>query len=110
MRAIAIELGVPPEAIDIETRAATTYDSVVHSATRLHAMGARRILFVSSPYHMRRAMLVWRSHAPDLEVRAAPVPASAFYGDRRSVLPQHVGAITHEYAALIYYRWKGYWR
>ena len=41
----------------------------------LHANGWRAILLVSSPYHMRRALLAWRRAAPDIEVIADAGPA-----------------------------------
>ncbi|MBI3087400.1 MAG: YdcF family protein [Candidatus Omnitrophica bacterium] len=110
MRAIAIELGVPPQAIHLESRAANTYEGVVSSAEYLRQAGARRILFVSSPYHMRRAWLVWRHYAPEFEVRCVPVTSSRFYGDGSRVLPKHLYAVLHEYLGLGFYRWKGYWR
>ena len=38
-----------------------------------------RILLVSSPYHMRRALLVWRKVAPDLVVVPTPPEQTQFY-------------------------------
>lgn len=110
MRALAMTMGVPPEAIELETRPVNTYEGIILTGRRLQQRRAGRILFVSSPYHMRRALLVWRHQAPWLDIRCSPIPISSFYGSQRRVLPKHIRAIVHEYMSLAYYWWQGYWR
>jgi len=57
MRSLAIENGVPPDAIELETRAANTYENATFSSQIAAHHGWHRVLLVSSPYHMRRADL-----------------------------------------------------
>jgi len=112
MRLLALALGVPSEAIVLETQARNTYENVVQTSRLLRERGWRSALIVSSPYHMRRVAMVYRKAAPDLAVRLTPIPFSIFYDTRdrpgRMAEPRQIRAILHEYASLVYYRWKGY--
>jgi uncharacterized SAM-binding protein YcdF (DUF218 family)/glycosyltransferase involved in cell wall biosynthesis len=108
MRDLARSLGVPDSAIVLETDAANTYEGIVNVHRILRDRGWTRVLLVSSPYHMRRAMAVWRAQAPDVEVVPTPVAQSAFYThDRGASIPQ-IHGIVQEYVALAYYRMKGW--
>jgi uncharacterized SAM-binding protein YcdF (DUF218 family) len=62
------------------------------------------VLLVSSPYHMRRALLVWRKVAPDVHVIPVPPPKSQFYDHVRGASLEQIRAILHEYFAIV-----GYW-
>jgi uncharacterized SAM-binding protein YcdF (DUF218 family)/glycosyltransferase involved in cell wall biosynthesis len=108
MRGLAMANGVPPDAILLETHATNTYENVVLSNTILTANGWKRILLVSSPYHMRRAMMTWRKQAPDVQVTATPVAVSQFYiRDGAPSLEQFRGLL-QEYAAIALYWWRGW--
>jgi uncharacterized SAM-binding protein YcdF (DUF218 family) len=108
MRDLALSLGVPASSIVLETRAANTYEGV--SSVRAIAQARRwnRILLVSSPYHMRRAMLVWAKQAPDMHVVPTPVAQSQFYTHGRGASVDQVRGIIQEYLAIVYYRHKGW--
>ena len=108
MRDLAVAHGVPPEAIVLEQRAANTSQNVTFVADLLRAKGWRTILLVSSPYHMRRALLTWKRLAPDIEVIPAPVPKSRFYGHTRGATLEQIRGILHEYLGIGYYWWKGW--
>ena len=108
MRGLAVDLGVPPEAITLEERAASTFESVVFSRDIAHHYGARRILLVSSPYHMRRAILTWRRQAPDIDVVSTPVLNSQYYAHGRGATAEQFRGILWEYAAIALYRWRGW--
>ena len=73
MKAIAVANGVPADAVFLEEAAANTYENVTHSKRILDEHGWTRVLLVSSPYHMRRAVSTWRKVAP--EVSVIPTPA-----------------------------------
>lgn len=106
MKALAESLGVPPAAIILEKRAASTHENVAFVAPLLEHVG-RRVLLVSSPYHMRRAVLTFRKVAPDFEV--VPTPSrSHFYRHRWDATLPQLRAIAHEYLAIGYYWWKGW--
>jgi len=108
MRDLAIANGVDRSAIVLETRAANTYQNVTFTRDIARAHGWRHVLLVSSPYHMRRALLTWRKAAPDIAVTPAPVPESQFYqhGSRANI--DQVRGIAQEYAAIAAYWWRGW--
>jgi uncharacterized SAM-binding protein YcdF (DUF218 family) len=105
MRALAIDQGIPPSAIVLEQRAANTYQNVRFVDDILRERGWRRILLVSSPYHMRRALLVWHRQAPETLVVPTPAGESQFYQHARGASLEQVRAIVQEYVAIA-----GYWR
>jgi uncharacterized SAM-binding protein YcdF (DUF218 family)/glycosyltransferase involved in cell wall biosynthesis len=108
MRQLAMANGVPPSAIILETEARNTYENVLRSYEITQAFGWKRVLLVSSPYHMRRSMLTWRKVAPGAEAIPTPVPASQFYlHDGAPSLAQMRGII-QEYAAIVLY-WSRGW-
>jgi len=108
MKALLTSLGVPESAIVLELKAVNTYENVAFTSRILEAHGWRRVLLVSSPYHMRRADLVWRKQVPNVRVIPTPIAHSRFYGDEHEVKVRHMRAILHEYVGLLYYWWKGW--
>jgi uncharacterized SAM-binding protein YcdF (DUF218 family)/glycosyltransferase involved in cell wall biosynthesis len=107
MRAIAVDNGVPAQAILLEDRAANTYENVVFTDQILDRHDWRRIALVSSPYHMRRAVLTWRKAAPDVHVMATPPETSLFYAHERGASAEQIRGLAQEYAAIVYYWWRG---
>ena len=107
MKTIAISNGVPADAIILEERATNTYENVTYTRDILASQGWRRIALVSSPYHMRRALLTWRKAAPDVEVIASPPPSSIFYAHRRGATLEQIRGLAQEYIGIVYYWWTG---
>src|SRR4029077_20346804 len=68
MRSTAVEQGVPAADILLEQRSTDTYQNVTFVRDILQAHGWTSVLLVSSPYHMRRALLVWHKVAPGIHV------------------------------------------
>jgi uncharacterized SAM-binding protein YcdF (DUF218 family) len=108
MKALAVHLGVQSEDIILEKRAGSTYQNVVFTKDIMERHGWNSALVVSSPYHMRRVILVYNKIAPEMRVTLNPVPQSGFYGKEKKVKWKHIKAIAHEYAGIIYYWLKGY--
>jgi uncharacterized SAM-binding protein YcdF (DUF218 family)/glycosyltransferase involved in cell wall biosynthesis len=108
MRDLAVAQGVPADAILLETAAANTYENVRFTRTLLAERGWRRILLVSSPYHMRRATMTWKRVAPDIDVIASPVEESQFYAHERGASLEQLRGLLHEVAAIVVYWWKGW--
>ena len=108
MRDLALRLGVPPGAIVLETNGVNTYDDVVRVSAVLRANGWRSILLVSSPYNMRRATMVWRKMAPEIDVVPTPVAQSQFYTHVRGASVDQLRGLAREYLALVAYYWKGW--
>ena len=108
MRGLAVDLGVPVDAIVLEERAANTYQSVIYARDIAHRYDARRVLLVSSPYHMRRALLTWQKQAPDIDVVGTPVLRSQYYSHGYGASLQHFRGIIWEYSAILLYRSRGW--
>ena len=108
MRSLAMSQGVPASAIVLETRASSTYENVVFVYELLEEHESNTILLVSSPYHMRRALLTWEAQAPDVEVISTPVRDSQFYNHVRGASLEQLQGLWHEYAAISWYWWKGW--
>jgi uncharacterized SAM-binding protein YcdF (DUF218 family)/glycosyltransferase involved in cell wall biosynthesis len=108
MKELAIANGVPADAIELEQAAANTHENVLFTRDILARHGWRKILLVSSPYHMRRAMLTWRGTAPDISVIPTPVPQSFFYLHERGASLAQVRGIMQEYLAIVAYWWRGW--
>jgi uncharacterized SAM-binding protein YcdF (DUF218 family)/glycosyltransferase involved in cell wall biosynthesis len=108
MRALAIAEGVPADRIAVEDRASNTFENVRFTDAILDARGWRSILLVSSPYHMRRASLVWRKAAPDVTVVPTPPPQAQFYEHTRGASLEQVRGLLQEYVAIIVYWWRGW--
>jgi uncharacterized SAM-binding protein YcdF (DUF218 family)/glycosyltransferase involved in cell wall biosynthesis len=106
-KAVAVDNGVPADAILLEEHAATTYENVTFTARMLEANGWKRVLLVSSPYHMRRAIMTWRKSASQFDVTPTPVPKSEFYSSAWGASFEQIRGIVHEYAAIADYWWRG---
>jgi uncharacterized SAM-binding protein YcdF (DUF218 family)/glycosyltransferase involved in cell wall biosynthesis len=113
MRALALSLGVPDDAILLETDARNTVENVVNVRAILDAHGCRSVLLVSSPYHMKRASLVYRKADPDRRVTYVPVSPSYFFTRRNESFGakqlnwEQLNAWLHELGAIAYYRLTG---
>ncbi len=108
MKALAAAQGVPPVDIVLETRAGSTRENVLFVRDIAERRGWRRVLLVSSPYHMRRATLSWRKLAPDIAVVATPAARSQYYQHNVGASLEQIRVIAQEYAALAYYWAKGW--
>lgn len=108
MRALAIDQGVPPDRIVLELRATNTRENVTYTTAILRERNWRTILLVSSPYHMRRASLVWHQAAPDVTVVPVPPPQAQFYDHTIGATLEQVRGILQEYAAIAVYWWRGW--
>jgi uncharacterized SAM-binding protein YcdF (DUF218 family) len=109
LRALAVSQGVPDSRIIIDERPSNTHDMVETAAAVLRAHNWRRILLVSSPYHMRRAKMVWRKVGPEVTVVATPPRYTQFYDHPRggASLAQ-VRGILQEYVSIVLYWWRGW--
>jgi uncharacterized SAM-binding protein YcdF (DUF218 family) len=108
MRSLAIANGVPESAIVLELQAANTHENVTFTNEILEKNGWRRILLVSSPYNMRRALMTWKKAAPQIDVVPEPVPASQFYAHDRGASFAQIRGLLQECAALAVYWWRGW--
>jgi uncharacterized SAM-binding protein YcdF (DUF218 family) len=70
--ALATDLGVPKEAIRTEPRALTTQQEARRAADLLLPQGARRVLLVTSEYHIRRARALFERAGFEVAPLAVP--------------------------------------
>jgi uncharacterized SAM-binding protein YcdF (DUF218 family)/glycosyltransferase involved in cell wall biosynthesis len=104
MRDFAVSQGVPEAAIVLEERSTNTYQNVTFVNDILKDHKWRSILLVSSPYHMRRATMVWHKVAPEISVTPTPPDRSQFYDHTRGASLEQVRGILYEYLAILSYR------
>lgn len=71
MRALAVRLGVPEEACVLEEASHSTEQNARYSAELLRALGARRVVVVSDPYHLLRARQYFRLQGFEVDTSPA---------------------------------------
>lgn len=118
MKALAISQGIPSDAVILENKAINTYENVEFTKTILNDKGWRKIILVSSPYHMLRTSLVFKRIAKDIKVIYSPIPNSLFYSRQKrdiygrriwkTINSKQIKAIVHEYLGIVYYWLKGW--
>jgi uncharacterized SAM-binding protein YcdF (DUF218 family) len=116
MKALAVSLGVPGEAIFLEDKAGSTLDNVRFSSQIAAEHGWGKIILVSSPYNMRRASLVFNKNEKEMKVTYVPIANSRFYSHYifnsgngwRCINMDQIKGILHEYIGIAYYWLKGH--
>ena len=108
------EMGIPASAILSETASDNTHENAAFSAPLLRARHANRILLVTSAFHMRRAVAIFRKEGFDVQA----VPADFHTGWSDNSYPDYFlpAARTmyqnelalHEYLGLWVYRFRGW--
>ena len=95
--------GVAPSAIHILHRyPKSTAENVQLVTQQLRQQGAHSILFLTSPYHGRRALWTWRKQAPDIVVLTPAVIDTPSVDPKWSASVDQIRIITYEYAAIAY--------
>lgn len=102
MANLAREIGVPAEALRLETASRSTHENAELSAPLLRGWGIRSVLVVTDHLHMRRASGAFASEG--FRVERASVPVYAGHVDNVSMLK----AGSREMAALAYYGLRGW--
>jgi uncharacterized SAM-binding protein YcdF (DUF218 family) len=112
MRDLLRVMGVPAQAMLLETESLNTAENAQYSAQLLRARGLQRVLLVTSAFHMRRAQRLFS--AEGLQVIPAPtdfqrlVVAGILPGWLPGVgnLARSTNAL-HEMAGYLVYQWQG---
>ena len=118
MKALAISLGIPEKDIILEDAARNTLENVKNTTDILLKHDWDKVLLISSPYNMRRALLVFRKTAKNINVVCVPIRKSRFYAhpekDKdgkiiwKKINIRQIKGIVHEYLGIVYYWYKGY--
>jgi len=108
MEALAKNIGIPASDLSTEILVTNTYDYVLQVREIARRQGWHRLLLVTSPYHTRRADLVFRRNAPELTVFHAPVPQSGYYARSEPLTLRQIRGVLHEFLGLLFYWIKGW--
>ena len=103
MRHYALRHGAPPARILLDETASSTYGNAEGAARVMRAHGLRSAILVTSPYHMRRSLVIFRSvfGQQGLTVRAHPVPHSFFEPEHWWTRRQDRFLVVSEYKKLL---------
>lgn len=64
--------GVPAAAIRLEPKSHTTRENAMFSIPLLRALGAKRVIIVTTWYHSRRALVCFEHYAPEIRFYSRP--------------------------------------
>ena len=85
----ALQSGVPAQDILIEEISHTTYENILYARQVADSQGIKRVLIVSDPLHMKRAVLM--AEDVGLIAEPSPTPTTRYQG-----LKSQVGLLAHE--------------
>jgi len=106
VRALLIENNVPSEKIlVIEKISNSTVENIQLSLAELKQTNAKKIIFITAPYHSRRAHLVWRKLAPELDISTVTVIDTPTNQPVWRTNHELAKLIAYEYTVIIYYWW-----
>lgn len=88
-RDYALQSGVPLQDILIEQKSHTTYENIQYAKQVADANGIKRVLIVSDPLHMKRAVLM--AQDVGLIAEPSPTPSTRYQG-----LKSQLGLLAHE--------------
>lgn len=110
-RRMLVDLGLPPERIEMEERSRTTFENATESLTVARPKSGETWLLVTSAYHMPRAVASFR--AADFPIVPYPVDFRTRPADLRRPVNTIADGLTltdiaaHEWLGLIAYRLSG---
>lgn len=77
-RRYALRSGIPAHDIMIEEKSHTTYENILYAKQLADAQGVRKVLIVSDPLHMKRAMAM--AGDVGLSAHPSPTPTTRYQG------------------------------
>jgi uncharacterized SAM-binding protein YcdF (DUF218 family) len=113
MEQLLAVMGIPPRAIVRESESRTTRENAVYSSIILQGKGWRRILLVTSAFHMRRARPLFEAEGLDV----VPAPTDYQRLVSRPPMPRwlptaqdlaRTTTAVHEHVGYWVYRWRGW--
>ncbi|MGH7753966.1 MAG: YdcF family protein [Gemmatimonadales bacterium] len=99
----AREFGVPPDRILLDEQATSTVENARGSTRVMQEHGLRSAILVTSPYHMRRSIVIFRSTFAPLGLRVLAYPARNSFFDLQGwwKIPQRREFVIREYLKLL---------
>jgi uncharacterized SAM-binding protein YcdF (DUF218 family) len=120
MKELLVMVGVPADAIILETDAANTHEHAKNLQALLRERNFKRVLLVTSAMHMPRSMGVFKKDCAGIEFIPAPtdfriaeqIPAP-WYQDLKALVPTPSNLLLfseamHEYVGIAWYRVRGW--
>jgi uncharacterized SAM-binding protein YcdF (DUF218 family) len=113
MKDILTVMGIPAASMILESGSRNTYDNAVYSAQILKSRGMRRILLVTSAYHMRRSVALFEAQGLEVVPSATDYQILVVSETLPPWLPL-VGNLSrtttalHEIVGYWVYRWQGW--
>jgi uncharacterized SAM-binding protein YcdF (DUF218 family) len=106
MRLAALDMGVPEAQVLLEERSRASGESARYVAEMLRGSGERRVVLVTSAYHLPRSVLLFRQQGLDVVPYPADFVGRPLSFGPRSFVPMFsrlalVDAALHEYVGLI---------
>jgi uncharacterized SAM-binding protein YcdF (DUF218 family) len=103
IRLFLINKGVPESSIHIlEKYPSSTYQGVEMVSQMLYDNNINSILFLTSPYHSRRAVLTWKKNVPSIQIVAPEVIDSPSGDVQWGVEFDAMRVIGYEYTAIVH--------
>jgi uncharacterized SAM-binding protein YcdF (DUF218 family) len=91
----------------LEKYPSSTYENVKMIKQVLDENKVSSILFITSPYHSRRAVLTWKRNAPDINIITPDIESAESKGVKWGVGLDKMRVIVYEYAAIVHNWLKG---
>ncbi|HJU91650.1 MAG TPA: YdcF family protein [Pyrinomonadaceae bacterium] len=82
-RQYALERGIPATDILIEEKSHTTYENILYAKQLADNHGIKKVLIVSDPLHMKRAVAM--ANDVGLEAEPSPTPSTRYQGLRSQI-------------------------
>ena len=83
-RDYALQNGVPLQDILIEQKSHTTYENILYAKQVADTQGIKKVLIVSDPLHMKRAVLM--AEDAGLSAEPSPTPSTRYQGFKSQLL------------------------
>ena len=98
-----VSKGVPDFSVHIlEKYPNSTYQNVIMVKESLEKNNIKSILFTTSPYHSRRAVLTWGKNAPNIEVSSFNTVNPLYRSVQWNMGLDKIRVIVYEYAAIVH--------
>ena len=107
IKALLLQNNVEKNDINIFTSyPSSTYENVIMVSEELSKKKIDNIIFITAPYHVKRASLIWKKNAPDIKIYYAE-PVENKSESSKILTWNQIKVVVYEYAAIIYNYFKG---
>lgn len=100
-----LEGSVPDSLVTLERRSASTYQDAIYTLEDLRALGARTVIVVTDPFHLRRTRAVFRRiyAGSGIEFHIWSPRETWFHSDRWWTSEAGLIAVVDEYLKILFY-------